>query len=154
MTSPAITPTTAEDTQTIQSIVDQTGLFPADLVPDLLDPFLTEQTTEFWRTARIAQEIVGFAYIVPEMLAEGTWNLTAIAIAPSHQRSGTGSVLLNAVEDHLRTLHQRILLVDTSSTEDFEIARGFYIRNGYDEEARIRDFWAEGDDKVVFRKAL
>ena len=72
----------------------------------------------------------------------------------SHQRSGTGSVLLNAVEDHLRTLHQRILLVDTSSTEDFEMARGFYIRNGYDEEARIRDFWAEGDDKVVFRKAL
>ena len=154
MTSPAITPTTAEDIQTIQSIVDQTGLFPADLVPDLLDPFLTEQTTEFWRTARIAQKIVGFAYIVPEMLAEGTWNLTAIAIAPSHQRSGAGSVLLNAVEDHLRTLHQRILLVDTSSTEDFEMARGFYIRNGYDEEARIRDFWAEGDDKVVFRKAL
>ena len=154
MTSPAITPTTAEDIQKIQSIVDQTGLFPADLVPDLLDPFLTEQTTEFWRTARIAQEIVGFAYIVPEMLAEGTWNLTAIAIAPSHQRSGAGSVLLNAVEDHLRTLHQRILLVDTSSTEDFEMARGFYIRNGYDEEARIRDFWAEGDDKVVFRRAL
>ena len=154
MTSPAITPTTAEDIQKIQSIVDQTGLFPADLVPDLLDPFLTEQTTEFWRTARIAQEIVGFAYIVPEMLAEGTWNLTAIAIAPSHQRSGAGSVLLNAVEDHLRTLHQRILLVDTSSTEDFEMARGFYIRNGYAEEARIRDFWAEGDDKVVFLKAL
>ncbi|MEO1398769.1 MAG: GNAT family N-acetyltransferase [Pseudomonadota bacterium] len=154
MTSPAITPTTAEDTPAIQSIVDQTGLFPADLVPDLLDPFLTEQTTEFWRTARIGQEIVGFAYIVPEMLAEGTWTLTAIAIALAHQRSGTGSVLLNAVENHLRTLHQRILLVDTSSTEDFEMARGFYIRNGYNEEARIRDFWAEGDDKVVFRKAL
>lgn len=48
----------------------------------------------------------------------------------------------------------RILLADTSGTEDFAATRGFYAAKGYTEEARIRDFWAAGDDKVTFRKAL
>ncbi|MEO1249198.1 MAG: GNAT family N-acetyltransferase, partial [Pseudomonadota bacterium] len=30
----------------------------------------------------------------------------------------------------------------------------FYRRCGYVEEARIRDFWSAGDDKIVFWKAL
>ena len=32
--------------------------------------------------------------------------------------------------------------------------RAFYAKCCYEEEARIRDYWAEGDDLVVFRKAL
>ena len=48
----------------------------------------------------------------------------------------------------------RILIADTSGTEAFAPPRAFYAANGYAEEARIRDFWATGDDKVVFWKAL
>ena len=29
-----------------------------------------------------------------------------------------------------------------------------YFKNGYDEEARIREFYQAGEDKVVFRKML
>ena len=46
------------------------------------------------------------------------------------------------------------MIVDTSGTDDFAMTRKFYSQNGYEEEARIRDFWADGDDKVIFRKAL
>lgn len=28
------------------------------------------------------------------------------------------------------------------------------LQNGYDEEARIRDFYGAGDDKIIFRKSL
>jgi hypothetical protein len=46
------------------------------------------------------------------------------------------------------------LIADTSGTDDFAPTRAFYRKNGYAEEARIRDFWAKGDDKVVFWTAL
>lgn len=61
---------------------------------------------------------------------------------------------MQAAEQRLRSLGQRILLVDTSSTDAFTLTRKFYTRNGYEEEARIRDFWSAGDDKVIFRKSL
>ena len=49
---------------------------------------------------------------------------------------------------------ERVLLVEPSGTDGFEVPRAFYRRLGYDEEARIREFYAAGDDKIIFRKAL
>lgn len=46
------------------------------------------------------------------------------------------------------------LQVETSGLESFEYVRGFYRKSGYDEEARIREFYKAGEDKIVFRKAL
>jgi ribosomal protein S18 acetylase RimI-like enzyme len=49
---------------------------------------------------------------------------------------------------------ERLLLVETSGVESFEYVRAFYRKSGYQEEARIREFYAAGIDKIVFRKAL
>jgi ribosomal protein S18 acetylase RimI-like enzyme len=46
------------------------------------------------------------------------------------------------------------LIVDTSSLPEFESTRNFYRKNGYTEEARIREFWKAGDDKIIYRKSL
>jgi hypothetical protein len=48
----------------------------------------------------------------------------------------------------------RIVIVDTSGTDAFAKTRRFYENAGYIEEARIRDFWSKGDDKVTYWKAL
>ena len=47
-----------------------------------------------------------------------------------------------------------MLIVETSSTAQYIGARRFYQARGFIEEARIRDFYGPGDDKVVFWKAL
>ena len=41
-----------------------------------------------------------------------------------------------------------------SSRADYEPTRAFYLRVGYVEEARLRDFYARGDDKVFYVKRL
>jgi hypothetical protein len=47
---------------------------------------------------------------------------------------------------------ERVLLVETAGTDDFDYVRSFYRQNGYEEDAQIREFY--GVDKIVFRKAL
>lgn len=61
---------------------------------------------------------------------------------------------MDHVERDLTARGARILLVKTSGVPEFARTRRFYGGLGYDEEARIRDFYEDGDDKVVFRKAL
>lgn len=94
------------------------------------------------------------AYFAPEMMTQGTWNLYFIAVQPALQGQGRGGKLLSHVEHHLKDKGERILIIETSGLASFELTRAFYDKHGYDEEARIREFYAAGDDKVVFRKAL
>ncbi|WP_211099464.1 hypothetical protein [Skermanella aerolata] len=63
-------------------------------------------------------------------------------------------ILLRHIERALAERGERVLLVETSSLPSFEHTRAFYSKSGYDEEARIRDFYQAGEDKVVFRKDL
>ena len=97
---------------------------------------------------------VAVAYLAPERMTEGTWNLYLIAVHPDHQRQGRGKAMLDHIERLLANRAERILLVETSGTDDFDYVRAFYRNNGFSEEARIREFYAAGVDKIVYRKVL
>ena len=61
---------------------------------------------------------------------------------------------MSHVEQALRERGQRVLLVETSGTDALALTRTFYLNHGFDEEARIREYYRAGDDKVIYRKAL
>ena len=67
---------------------------------------------------------------------------------------GHGSALVSHVENILKKRSIRLLIVETSSLPDFAGARAFYDKCGFTEEARIRNFFAAGDDKIVYTKSL
>ena len=46
------------------------------------------------------------------------------------------------------------MFVETSGTPEYEATRRFYLKNGYDREAVLRDYYRDGDDMVVFRRRL
>lgn len=147
--------TRSQDIPALKTVLDGTGLFPGDLLPDMLGGFLSGQGSEdIWMTCEKDGVAIGFCYAAPEALTQGTWNMLAIAVLPSEQGCGAGGAIVAALEDRLRSDGNRILIADTSGTDEFAQTREFYSRNGYSLEARIRDFWSEGDDKIVFRKAL
>ncbi|OYU73000.1 MAG: GNAT family N-acetyltransferase [Alphaproteobacteria bacterium PA3] len=125
------------------------------MLPDMIQGFLsTEETPDIWLTCERDEIAIGFCYAMPETLTDGTWNMVAIAVLPELQGSGAGATLVKAVEDKLREEGHRIIIVDTSGTEAYAKTRNFYLKIGYTQEARLRDFWAEGDDKIVFWKSL
>lgn len=142
------------DIADLKSILDQTQLFPSDMLEPMLNGFLEGETEDLWLTCAQSGSAIAFCYAAPEQMAEGAWNMLALATAPEHQRRGAGRALTCQMEAELQEQSARLLLVDTSGTQDFQAARSFYEKAGYQEEARIRDFWAKGDDKVTFRKAL
>ncbi len=154
MADPIITPTTSTDIPALQRVLDETGLFPGELLPDLLAPHFAGANADIWLTSQADGGAVGLCYVSPEEMAEGTWNMRALAIHPDRQQQGLGAALVAEAEKRLRADAQRILIVDTSGVEAFSSARAFYARIGYDEEARVREFWGPGDDKVIYRKAL
>lgn len=145
-----IRPTAHGDVVSLQALLGSIELFPAMMLPDLL----AADEGAVWLTCERQGRPVGFCYAVPEQLADGTWNMRAIGVDPKHQRSGVGSELVRALEEHLGAQTQRVMIVDTSSTAGFDQARAFYRSNGYIEEARIRDFWGPGDDKIIFWKRM
>ncbi|WP_174825550.1 GNAT family N-acetyltransferase [Ruegeria sp. HKCCD9179] len=154
MTNPIIKATSTDDIAGLQAVLDGTELFPSEMLAEMLAPYLRGETEAFWLTCHRNGEAVGLCYTVPEDLADGAWNMLALAVRPDLQGKRLGAVLVRAAEQRLKDKGQRILIVDTSGTDGFALTRQFYAQNGYEEEARIRDFWAEGDDKVIFRKAL
>lgn len=150
--------TTPDDTTALIALADATGLFPPSAL-ELLRQMLTDSlggnsdTEAFWITDD-DNGPVGVAYCEPERMTDRTWNLQLIAIHPDRQRQGRGTKLLRYVEQALTARRGRVLLVETSGLPEFDRTRAFYVKCGYEEEARIRDFYATGDDKVVFRKVL
>lgn len=96
----------------------------------------------------------GVAYVEPERMTDGTYNLLLIAVHPRAQKQGRGTKLIRHVETQVAERGGRVLLVETMGTEDFAHVRWLYERLGFLEEARIRDFYAEGCDKVVFWKPI
>ena len=153
-----IRPATPDDKKALMAIADAIGMFSPQELSEL-GGMLAEYfdgnlgSDHFWSTYDDG-EPVGVAYYAPEQYAYGTWNLYFIAVHPERQGEGIGGQLLRYVEQMLASRGERVLLVETSGLPNFERTRAFYRQNGYDEEARIREFYKAGDDKIIFRKAL
>ncbi len=139
----------------MQDVLDGTNLFPSDMLPDMVHGFLSDpESTDLWLTCEVDNKAIGLCYAAPEMLANGSWNMLAIAVHPHGQGKGAGSAMAAKLEAALREKGHRILIADTSGTDAYRQTREFYLKNGYAQESVIRDFWADGDDKITFWKSL
>ena len=47
-----------------------------------------------------------------------------------------------------------VIIAETSGLPHYEPTRAFYISNGFDLEARLKDFYAMGDDKLFYTKRI
>lgn len=149
-----IRPLMPGDLPALIAVIDATGLFPGAMLNDMAAAYLARaDADELWCVFDDGA-VAGLAYAAPERMTDGTWNLLLIAADPHRQRTGIGSALIAAVERQLGARGVRLLLVETSGLTEFDATRRFYRQRGYREEARIRDFYQAGEDKIVFVKPL
>jgi ribosomal protein S18 acetylase RimI-like enzyme len=96
--------------------------------------------------------LVGYACYGPTPGTDRTFDLYWIAVDPASQRAGIGTILLDEVERRLQGQHARLLVIETSSRSDYALTRAFYGRRGYADAARVREFYAPGDDRIILTK--
>jgi ribosomal protein S18 acetylase RimI-like enzyme len=153
-----IRPIAPADSAAVVALAVSSGLFPEEET-GFLDRMLAEyfaSKIEEGHVCLINEEDrpLGVAYYAPEIVTDRTWNLLMIAVRGDCQGLGHGTTLLRYVENTLRGASQRMLLVETSGLPGFERTRAFYAKCGYEAEARIRDYYSAGEDKIIFRKVL
>lgn len=83
-----------------------------------------------------------------------SYDLYWIAVAPSSQGQGLGAAILRESERRAREAGATRMYVDTSGREQYRPTRAFYERMGYEVAAVLRDFFAPGDDKVIYVRRL
>ena len=150
------------DVDTIKSIAGETEMFGVDdtgFVDGTVAGILDGTLHGHHFVVHEAEDgvVVGAAYYAPEPFSDRMWNLHFIAVSPLQQGRGIGGVLLDHVERELRHAGPdvaQVLIVETSSTDQYAITRQFYPKQGYVEEARIRRFYGPNDDKVVYWKLI
>lgn len=139
----------------LKNIIDSTGLFPSELLDEMVLPFFQQtEKTEYWLTCEQDSVLKAVAYFAPERMTNCTYNLLLIAVHSDFQGRGTGRELTAYIERFLKDRGVRIILVETSGLPDFERTRAFYTQNGYRVEAKIAEYYARGEDKIVFWKSL
>ncbi len=97
--------------------------------------------------------LVGWICWGPTPCTLGTYDLYWMAVDPALQGAGVGTALVGEMEQRLAGI-ARLVVVETAGRPDYAATRAFYQARGYRATAVIPDFYAPGDDQVVFVKAL
>lgn len=154
-----IRPTIPADTPALVALAAGTGVFkPLEIeaLQEVLDDYHAENRDLGHRSVTDERngQVIGFAYYAPAAMTDRTWYLYWIAVSKQVQARGAGTWLLKHAEEDARRAGARLFLIETSSLPHYELTRRFYLKHDYEQAAVIRDFYADGDDIVVFRKRL
>lgn len=156
---PRLGPLARRERGAVETIVRDAKVFREDEIAvalEVLDAYLAHPGKDYHALGAFTPGgvLLGFAIYGPTPCTLGTWDLYWIAVAPGAQGSGVGSLLLKEVERRLTDALARLVIIETSSLPAYEAARAFYRRHGYTEVARVPDFYAIGDDRMIFAKRL
>jgi ribosomal protein S18 acetylase RimI-like enzyme len=149
-----IGPLRPHDRARLAELLVATGAFHDEEIEVALSLFdLTDDDYEFLG-AFADGRLVGYACFGPTPATDGTYDLYWLAVDPAAQGRGTGRALVRDVERKLSARGGRLLVVETSSRADYAGTREFYARGGYTEAARVRDFYAPADDRILLTTRL
>ena len=147
---------TENDIDALSGVIHGCGLFTPEEAEGFAEslPGLLVDPAQHWRILKRGTEAVGAAYLSLDGMSGDVWNLWFIALLPEARGEGGGTRLVSAAEQVVRAGGGRMLLVETSSAEAQRAARAFYAARGYEEEGRVRDYYAPGEAKVIFRRLV
>lgn len=159
--SPRLRAATVDDIEAVLGVAIASTLFAADEVAGLREPMEAvlegrqgpDHQIALW-TDTPDDLPAGAVYFGSDPMTDRKWDLWMIAVNSDRQGQGIGGELLRYVESRVRAAGGRLLLIETSSLPKFDPTRAFYARHGYHEIARIPDFYADGDSKVIVAKRI
>lgn len=147
------------DCDAVREIVDSTGFFnlpEVGIAVELVEERLAKGLASgyYFVFALSEGRVCGYSCYGPIAGTLHSHDLYWIAVHRNFQRHGLGATLLAHTEE--RILHDggHRIYVETSSRDLYQPTRRFYERHGYRLEADIQDFYAPGDNKLIYVKMV
>jgi ribosomal protein S18 acetylase RimI-like enzyme len=150
---------THKDKPSITKILSSTPEFkPSEvaIAEEVIEGYLKDSVGSGYHilVAEVDSTVTGYICYGPTPLTEGTWDIYWEAVARERQGQGIGSALMESAENEIVVAEGRMAIIETSSTPAYEKTRHFHLSHGYKIVARIPDFYAPGDDKLILQKRL
>jgi ribosomal protein S18 acetylase RimI-like enzyme len=150
------------DAEAVKVIVTDTGFFSAEEVLvaiELVDETLSRGKASGYEFVFVDApgepgKLLGYTCYGLIPATESSFDLYWIAVSPDHQGQGLGAELMRESERLARAAGATQMYADTSGREQYAPTRAFYERMGYEKAAVLRDFFAQGDDKVIYARTL
>ncbi len=98
--------------------------------------------------------IIGWVCFGPTPCTVGTFDIYWLVVAAQKQRRGVGASLVRHSTNLIKACNGRMIVVETSGSTRYLPTRQFYKKMGYRKAGQIKDFYAPGDDKIIYVKSL
>ena len=159
MGTTGVRPLTIKDKSAVMSLLCATPEFlPPEVVvaEELIDAYLEEEKASgyYIYVAEHDGDIAGYVCYGDTPLTEATWDLYWIAVDHEKQGFGIGRILMKHAEEDIKRMHGKLVMVETSGKADYNKTRQFYERLNYQKLCQITDYYAPGDDLVLFAKRI
>ena len=155
-----VRPLAGRDRDRVEAMTRATGLFRAGEVAVALEVFdaavgLGRAADPDYESAgaELDGTLVGWICWGPTPGTVGTFHLYWIVVDPGWQHRGVGGALVEEMERRVAK-RARLIAVETAGRADYAATRGFYGGRGYRVAAEIADYYAPGDDLVLFVKRI
>jgi len=154
-----IRPMAKKDKPALMALLRGTPEFkPAEVVvaEEVIDSYLADPAGSGYNTlvAQNGPAVIGYICYGPTPLTKGTWDVYWLAVTAGEHGKGVGGALLAYAEGRVKEVSGRLIVIETSSQPGYEKTRRFYLNHGYEAIARLPDFYAPGDDKIILQKRL
>ena len=147
------------DTEQVRAIVDSTGFFSTEEV-DIAVELVTERLIKglesgyYFLFAEQNKQVLGYSCFGPIPGTKASYDLYWIAVHNECRGMGIGKNLIVESEKEIQRMGGQRIYVETSSREQYQPTRAFYLACGYLQEALLQNFYAPGDSKVIYVKAI
>ena len=148
------------DLLSVRQIVEATGFFTdeeVDVAVELVDAGLNGESLGsylFCFCEDASGRDLGYTCYGPIICTVGSFDLYWIAVHPDCQGTGIGGELLRRTESKIRSMHGKRIYIETASRDLYKPTQGFYSKAGYHAEATLKDYYSEGDSKIIYVKHL
>lgn len=148
-----------DDVEAIHVMVANSGVFSAEEIEvavELAEDALSnkESSDYHFMLADRGGQLLGYTCFGRISLTAERYDLYWIVVDGNAQQKGVASGLMRETEGTIRALGGKAVYAETSSRAVYAPAHTFYHRQGFTQVAQIKDFYADGDDKLVFGKRL
>ena len=150
-----------EDVRAIRTLVSGStelfSAFEADIAEELaVESILkgADNSGYHFILAEDGERLLGYTCYGPIGCTVNRFDLYWIVVDAGIRGKGVGTKLMKKTEDKIIALGGERLYIETSFRVVYEPTRRFYQKCGYRVAAILQDFYAQGDDKVIFCKDL